>query len=545
VHGEWDAPHAFLEANRQRVVEVLAAEHRVRRDLLVDDEAILRFFDARVPAEVTTGKRFDRWWKGERQRRPDLLTLRQEDLIDPAAGPIDDDAYPEWLSLGSVPVPVTYTDERGHDLDGVSVDVPLALLDQADSLRLDWQVPGYREELVTALVRSLPKDVRRHLGPVGDAARSVLSEVGPDDGPLLEVLVPALARHAGVAVRMGRADLEQLPDHLRVTYRTVDDRGRALAWSKDLPALRRRMHARLREAVAAASPLEEVEGLRSWTIGDVPPTVEATYRGQPITTYPALVDEGDSVALRVLPTAGEQAAAMWGGTRRLLLLGVGSPLRTLDRALPNAAKLAIAASSRVTAADVYTQSAAAAVDALLLEAGGPVWTQAGFEALLASVKHRLASVAVATAAAAAEILALVDGVERQLSAMVAPALDETVLDVQAQLARLLHPGWIATTGVDRLPDLRRYVEAIAHRLARAPQDPRRDEARLLVIQDLERAYAAVAARDVDGQVRTMLEELRVATFAQPVGAKGGPSEQKVRKALAALSRPPTRSGVET
>ncbi|HEX4867827.1 MAG TPA: ATP-dependent RNA helicase HrpA, partial [Acidimicrobiales bacterium] len=536
VHGEWDAPHAFLEENRQRVVEVLAAEHRVRRDLLVDDDALVRFFEARVPAEVTTGKRFDRWWKGERARRPELLTFTQDDLIDPSAGPVDDDAYPEWVSLGAVPVPVTYTDERGHELDGVSVDVPLALLDQAEELRLDWQVPGYREELVAALIRSLPKEVRRHLSPVGDAARAVLAEVGPEDGPLLDALVPALARRAGVAVRMGRANLEQVPDHLRVTYRAVDDRGRALAWSKDLPALRRKMQARRREAVAAASPIEEVEGLRSWTIGDVPRTVEATYRGQRITTYPALVDEGDSVALRVLPTAAEQGGAMWGGTRRLLLLGVGSPLRTLDKALPNAAKLAIAASSRVTAAEVYTQSAAAAVDALLLEAGGPVWTQAAFEGLLATVRARFAAVAVAAATTAGEILGLANSVERQLATMVAPALDETVVDVQAHLTRLLHAGWIATTGVDRLPDLRRYLEAVAHRVARAPQNPRRDEARLVVVQDLEREYARLAARDLDGHVRTMLEELRVATFAQPVGAKGGPSEQKVRKALAGLSR---------
>jgi len=536
VEGDWDAPHAFLAENRQRVVEVLAAEHRVRRDLLVSEEERERFFDERVPEDVTTGKRFDRWWRDARAADPDQLTYRVEDLIDPAAGPIDDAAYPEWLHLGTVAVPVTYTDERGHDLDGVSVDLPVALLDQAESLRLDWQVPGYREELVSALVRTLPKDVRRHLGPVGEAARRVLAEVGPDDGPLLEAIVPVLARHAGVPVRMGRADLDQVPDHLRVTYRAVDDRGRALAWSKDLAALRRRMRARQQEALAAAAPLEERTGLRAWPGGTIPRLLEVTYQGQRLDAHPALVDEGDSVALRVLATEAEQRAAMWGGTRRLLLLAVGSPLRTIDRALPAAAKLAIAGSERVSAAEVYTQSAEAAVDALLLAAGGPVWDEAGFERLVAQVKGRFAQTAASVANQVGEILAVADDVERRLDGMLSAALDETVLDVRAHLGRLLHPGWIATVGVDRLPDLRRYVEAIAHRVERAPKDPCRDESRLVLLQDLERRYRPLAASDVDGSVRTLLEELRVATFAQPIGAKGGPSEQKARKAIAALER---------
>ncbi|MFP5257276.1 MAG: ATP-dependent RNA helicase HrpA [Acidimicrobiia bacterium] len=553
VEGDWDAPHAFLAENWDRVVEVLAAEHRVRRDLLVSQEQRAQLFDERIPHDVTSGRRFDRWWRDERARRPDLLSYRLEDLVDPDAGPIDDAAYPEWLQLGAVAVPVTYTDERGHDLDGVSVDVPVALLDQAESLRLDWQVPGYREELLAALVRTLPKDVRRHLGPVGEAARRVLAEVGPHDGPLLEVVVPVLARHAGVPVRMGRASLDQVPNHLRVTYRAVDDRGRALAWSKDLPALRRRMRARQREALAAAAPIEERTGLRTWPGGEVPRTLEVEYRGQRLVAHPALVDEGDSVALRVLPTEPEQRAAMWGGTRRLLLLAIGSPLRTIDRALTAPARLAIAASDRVTAAEVYTQSAEAAVDALLLAAGGPAWEHDAFERLVAQVKQGFARVAGAIASQVGEIVAVVDEVERRLDGMLSAALDETVLDVRAHLDRLLHPGWIAVTGADGLPDLRRYVDAIAHRVERAPKDPRRDERRLVALQDLERRYRMLADRDVDGSVRTLLEELRVATFAQSVGARGGPSEQKARKAIDGSSGgadgapgvPPRRTGLRS
>ncbi|MET0727294.1 MAG: ATP-dependent RNA helicase HrpA [Acidimicrobiales bacterium] len=535
VEGDWDAHHAFLEDNHDQVVSVLALEHRVRRDLFVGDDALVRFFDERVPGDITTGNRFDRWWRRERERRPDLLTYRTADLVDPSAGPIDDTSYPEWVDLDGTPLPLTYTDQPGHDVDGVTVDVPVLLLDRADRLRLDWQVPGFRADLVAALLRTLPKDVRRLVSPVGDTARSVVDAIGPEDGPLLEVLSRELSARTGVAVLLVRATLDQVPDHLRVTYRAVDDAGRPLAWSKDLPALRARMRARLRAAVAAAAPLDEVDGLRSWTIGTVPRSLEATSGSLTITAYPTLVDDGDSVSLRIVPTEAEQASAMWAGTRRLLLLAVGSPLRTLDRSLANATKLALATSSHASAAEVYLDCSEAAVDQLLLEGGGPVWDQAAFEELQARVRHRFAATAAEAATLVGQVLATIGEVERRLAGMLSEALDDTVVDVQAHVSRLLHRGWIAAAGIDRLPDVLRYARALEHRVTKAPSDPARDRARIALLRSLEAEYRTVAEQDADGSVRTMLEELRVATFAQTVGAKGGPSERKVRNALAALT----------
>jgi ATP-dependent helicase HrpA len=279
--------------------------------------------------------------------------------------------------------------------------------------------------------------------------------------------------------------------------------------------------------------MAEVEGLRAWTVGTIPRSLAITHDGQPLTAYPTLVDEEDSVALRVVPTEAEQRVAMWGGTRRLLLLQLGSPLRTLDKALPNATKLALAASDHLRPADVYQQAASAAVDQLLLEAGGPVWDEAAFTELLKGVKAGFAPVAVAAATVVGEVASVVSSIEARLATMLAPALDDTVVDAQAHLHRLLHPGWVTAAGVDRLPDVLRYVRAIEHRLTKAVGQPDRDRVKIPPIKALEREYARVAGRDVDGSVRTMLEELRVTTFAQPL-ARGGVSEQKVRKALAAL-----------
>ena len=536
VQGEWDGPHAFLAANHDRVIEVLALEHRLRRDLLVGDDELVEFFDTRVPHHVTTGKRFDRWWRKERERHPDLLTFTTDVLVGGDAGALDvADDFPEWVRVGGVDLPLTYTADPASDLDGVTVDVPLLLLDRVEEARLDWQVPGLREELVTALVRGLPKDLRRALGPVPDLVPGLLADLGPGDGPLLDVLPRALGRRAGAPIVLGARDLAELPAHLQVTYRVVDDRGRPVAWSHDLGALRARMAERLRAALTERSPLPALTDLRAWPDAELPRTVEVRHAGTTVTGYPALVDEGDSVARRVLPSEVDQRTAMWGATRRLLLLQLGSPLRTLDRSLSTATKLALTGSRRTTAADAYRESTEAAVDHLLLQAGGAVWDADAFAGLLTRVRAGFVEAAVAAATAVGEVLASATAVDARLATLHQEALDTTAVDVEAQLARLLHRGWIGAAGLDRLPDVARYLRAIEHRLTKAVTDPVKDQAKLLTVVPLERDYRRVAGRDATGDLRWQLEELRVATFAQPVGAKGGPSEQRLRKAIAALA----------
>jgi ATP-dependent helicase HrpA len=534
VDGDWDGRHAFVKANQEQVAAVVAREERVRRDLLVSDEALTAFFAARVPADVTTARRFDRWWKGARRSQPDLLTYTAADLVEADAGPLDLAAYPDWWRWGDARLPLTYVLDPTSDLDGVVVDVPLPLLDRVGEARLDWQVPGHRLALVTALLRALPKGARRHHTPAAEVAAELLATVGPEDGPLVDVLAAALSQRAGPAVAPHHLDLEAVPRHLRVTYRAVDDTGRALAWSKDLTALRRRLADRVRDALAAAAPVDEVSGATSWVFGAVPRTVTVSHAGLAITGHPALVDEGDTVGLRVLPSEPEQRTAMWGGTRRLLLLQLGSPLRTLDKALPNATKLALARSERLSAAEAYRQCAAAAVDELLVQAGGPVWDADGFRSLLAVVRSGFAAAAVSSARLVGEVLASAARVDATLAAMVTPAHDESVLDARDHLDRLLHRGWVSAAGFDRLPDLARYLRALDHRVEKARVRPDRDRRHIAAFQHMERDYRRVASRDADGGVRTMLEELRVSTFAQSVGAKGGVSETKVRAAIARL-----------
>jgi ATP-dependent helicase HrpA len=536
VDGDWDGDrHAFVQANKAQVADVVALEERVRRDLLVSDDDLEAFFDARVPADVTTARRFDRWWKIEQRERPDLLTYTRADLVEPGAGLLDLAGFPDRWPLGDAYLPLTYVLDPGSELDGVVVDVPLPLLDHVGRAGLDWQVPGRRHELVTALLRTLPKDLRRHHTPAPDVSAEVLEQIAPSNGPLLDVLAASLTQRAGVAVAAHHLDLDAVPAHLRVTYRAVDERGAPLAWSKDLRALQRRLAERVRAALAAQAPVDEVTGARTWVFGTIPHAVTVTHAGLEVTGHPALVDEGDTVGLGVLPSVAEQRASMWGGTRRLLLLQLGAPLRTLDQALPNTAKLALASSPRVRAAEAYRDCAAGAVDQLLVESGGPVWDGGAFAGLLAAVRSGFAPAAVGLAGLVGEALQHANAVEAHLATMLTPAHDDTVLDVQAHLDRLLHRGWIADAGFDQLPDVVRYLRALEHRTGKARSQPDRDRRHIAGLQALERDYRRVAPRDAEGKIRTMLEELRVSTFAQSVGAKGGVSEAKVRAALARLA----------
>ncbi|CAN5628778.1 ATP-dependent RNA helicase HrpA [soil metagenome] len=538
VGGEWDARHDFLQDNATRIAEVRSLEDRARRDLLVGDDELAALYDERVPPHVQSARHFDRWWRDERARRPDLLTFTPQALTRVAAGPVDPADFPDVWRTGELALDLSYRFDPDDELDGVTVEVPLAVLNQLDGHDFTWQVPGRRAELVTALLRSLPKAERRRFGPAPDVARELLAIVNPDHGALQEVLAAGLARLSGEPVSAASFQLDQVPDHLRITFRAVGASGRPVAWSKDLDALRAHLAGRVRTAIAEAAPRVEVSGLRSWTIGTLPPIVRTEHAANPVTGFPALIDEGDTVAVRVLASEADQNRLMGAGTRRLLLLAVGSPIKQLLRVLPDDTQLALAGANHATVAELLQDCAAAAVDRIVADHGGPAWDEAAFTALSKAVRAGFADVAAGAAVVVGQIVATAAGVERDLARLSAPATTESVADVRRQLSSLLAPWFVTTAGVRRLPDLLRYVRAVERRLPKLAGDPARDRRLLGQVQQLEQEYAAVAAGDPTGQVRWLLEELRVSLFAQVLGTSQPVSEPRIRRELQRLIASP-------
>jgi ATP-dependent helicase HrpA len=415
-----------------------------------------------------------------------------------------------------------------------------------DGTEFGWQVPGLREEMVTELIRTLPKPLRTRFVPVPDTARAILPQLGAPHGDLLDSLSAALGRLGGVPVPRSAFEESRLPAHLRITFRVVEDGpdgdSTVLASGKDLAALRRGLRPRLQATLSEAARGLTRSGLRGWDLDALPRVFE---HGQ-VRAYPALADAGDAADIRLFETQAEAEAAMLGGTRRLLLLAVPSGARAVASRLPVSAKLAMSRHPYRSTDALLDDCAAAAADQIILDAGGPAWDAAGFARLLEMARERLAAVTADVVSQVARVLAEAHAAEASLAATPAPALAAAYTDMRRQLTALVHPGFVTQTGARRLADLVRYLRAISRRLAKLPEVPARDAERMAAVHRVTDDYAGVLAglppsrrRSPDAQaVRWMIEEFRVSLFAQLLGTRGAVSEQRIERALDQLRLAP-------
>ncbi|MEO7421604.1 MAG: ATP-dependent RNA helicase HrpA, partial [Ornithinibacter sp.] len=551
VEGDWDTRHDFWRDNLRTLARVAELEEQARRrDIVVDDEVVHAFYDARIPPDVVSERHFDRWWRGERRRRPDLLTLTEELLTSDAGEGVSAEDYPRTGRQGDLELDVTYQFSPGEAADGVTVHVPVAVLNRVRDDGFDWQVPGLRGDLAVALLKSLPKSTRRHFVPTPDHARAALAEADPARGSLTDELARVLRERTGVGIAPGEWDVPRVPDHLRVTFSIEASGGRVVARGKDLEALRPSAGGAVREGMARAGRSLERTGLTTWSIEEVPETFEGRAGGQSVIGHPALVDEGASVALRVLADAGTAEAAHRAGVRRLLLLGTTAPWKRVLARLSNAQKLALADNPHGSVPALLQDCLDAAVDAIVAEhVSGPVRTQDAYAAALAAVRTHAATRVLSVIEAVEPVLALRAQVLRTLDALAAgaaaPRTAATRADVLAQVSGLLGPGFVAASGVDRLGDLQRYLRAAQHRLERATTNPR--EAVLQEsIDTVESAYAdlldglpAQRRRSADVvDIAWTVEELRVSLFAQSLGTTRPVSQKRALAAIAAVAGNP-------
>jgi ATP-dependent helicase HrpA len=534
VEGDWDTHHAFFAANRRLVDDLEALEERARRrDLVVGDSAVYDFYDARVPADVVSGRHFDAWWKDARRTTPDLLTMTLDDLLSAAAVDVSPGDYPSAWSSGDLVLDLDYAFDPGAADDGVAVEVPVEVLNRVRAEDFEWQVPGLRLELVTALLKSLPKPVRVKVGPAPDAARELLSRVDPRQEELLPALERELRATRGLLVRREEWDWSRVPVHLRTLFRVVDAGGKVLGEGRDLTELQQRLAPTVAKALSTATSLERT-GLTSFPPDPVPAEVEqGAVRG-----YPALVDEGSSAALRVLPTAEEAATAHRAGVRRLLLLALPNPVRGLSDRLTTTQKLALSRNPHGSVAALLDDVVLAAVDGLV----EPVRDAESFTALATRARGELPA-AVTTALTATErVLALWHEVTAALAAETRAPLQAAVRDMTAQVERLVAPGFVAATGAARLRDVERYLRAVQRRLDRLPRDPARDahaQARVAAVEEERRSFLAGVPRALAGspaveELRWMVEELRVSLFAPDLRTRYPVSEQRIYKAMDAI-----------
>ncbi|MFG2194887.1 ATP-dependent RNA helicase HrpA [Streptomyces sp. NPDC048639] len=570
VEGDWRTHHQFFHDNRKLLGEVEELEHRARRrDILVDDETLFDFYDRRVPEHVVSGAHFDSWWKHKRHEEPDLLDFERSMLINERAEAVTKDDYPDSWRQGRLKFRVTYQFEPGADADGVTVHVPLQVLNQVAPDGFDWQIPGLRPDLVTEMIRSLPKAIRRNYVPAPDFAQRFLAAAGSPETaggsperaeaePLPVALARGLQRMVGVPVSADDFDPGKVPDHLKITFRVVDERRRKIAEDKDLETLRLRLKPKTREAISKAFEKasgasggpggpEQRTGLTQWTIGALPRTFETRRSGQPVKAYPALVDEGASVAVRLFDTEAEQAEAMWRGTRRLILLNIPSnPAKFAQSKLTNQQKLALSSNPHGSIQALFDDCVTAATDRLMAARGGTAWDEESFRKLFDAVRADLVDATMDAVRKVQEVLAAWQSCERRLktpplstSAVLLPSLT----DVRQQLAELIRPGFVTDHGVRRLPDLLRYLVAVDRRLTQLPTNLQRDTARTAKVHEMQDEYAWLLEQLPQGKpvpqevrdIRWMIEELRVSYFAHALGTAYPVSDKRIVKAVDAAA----------
>lgn len=558
--GEFDTKAPFFAHNQQLIREIRELEHKARRpDVLVDERAIFGFYDALVPEGIYNGTTFERWRKEAEAANPKLLYMTREYLMRHAAADISEAQFPDRIAVNGMELKLSYRFEPAHPLDGVTLTVPLHLLNQLDAARFEWLVPGLIREKIGYYFKALPKQIRRHLVPAPEKVTAFLEEQdqemqgqgarvkGERDKTSGASLAVALARFAqraaGVPVSADAWEHAEVPAHLRMNYRVVDDAGRELAMGRDLEALQAQLGQAAQLTFAKAEAGIERDAVRAWDFGDLPEQISFTRGGRKLTGYPALVDAGESVAIRLFDTRAAADRSMRGGVCRLLRIDLKEQMKQLEKNLPGLTQAVMQLRSIASADDLKHDLVAAICDRAFIGEDDLPRSQQEYEAQKERARTRMPAV---RDAACRMLSAIADDHHRAglRLAGVPPALNRVAADVRAQLQELVYRGFLSATPWEQLQHLPRYLKAISVRLDKFPGNPERDAEHAASIAALWKSYQersdkllkAGAEAPALENFRWQLEELRVSLFAQELKTPYPVSVKRLRKIWDSLTR---------
>ena len=534
----------FLAHNRRLVAEVAELEHKARRqDVLVDPETIAAFYAERLPPDVATLAAFERWRTGAEAKAPKLLHLTREALMRHAAASITEAQFPETLAMAGAQLPLKYRFAPGHPLDGLTLTVPLALLNQLDEARLDWLVPGMIREKVTAYLKSLPKAVKNRMVPLPEHVTAFLEAASAGKQPLADALRAWIAARFGASLPPDAFARAEIPPHLAINVRVVDASGTELASGRDLAALRRELGQAAQMTFAAAGPAFERKGLSRWDFGQLPATLAVVRNGAKLTGYPAIVDEKDSVALVLLDTEAAALAATRAGVVRLIRIALKDALSRWEKDAPGFAAPALQLKT-VVATDVLRADVMAAVCDRAFVGDDPLpRDERAFAEQVRRARTRLPAVAEGAFRLLGAIAAEHQAVSQRLAALPG-AHGRFAAELRAQRDALVYPGFFAATPWHALQHLPRYLKALDRRAAKYVERPDRDARHAEAVAALWQRYRERAERNraagrdepALAEFRWLLEELKVSLFAQELRTPSPVSYKRLERAWAELAR---------
>jgi ATP-dependent helicase HrpA len=577
VEGEWDTRLPFLAHNQKLIAQVQDLEHKARRqDVLVDDDLIQAFYEQQLPHDVCSGATLERWYRDEVKKQPKLLHLTREELMRHEAAGITTSAFPKTLRLGGIDCTATYLHEPGDSKDGVTVAVPIYALNQVSDERCEWLVPGMLHGKVLALCKTLHQRPRSRLVPLPDYA-AAFCELAPfAQGGLMDALLKAVRDRTQLPVQRNDFKLEQLPPHLFMNFRVVDEHGRQLGAGRDLASLKAELGAQARSAFqalavlkvpaaalpAATAPAANLgrgvtasvaappaaraaaqdvpQSYTAWTFGELPELMEVRRGPQVLVGFPALIDRGTAVEIEVFDEPDIAAARHRAGLRRLVALQLKEPLKYLEKNIPGLQQMAAFYMPLGTQEELRDQVISVAVDRAFLAEPLP-GDEHRFKARLEEGRARLNLIAQEVARQAQAVLTDYAAALRKLKDSRPPK--EVADDIQAQLQRLVGKQFLLQTPWPALQHLPRYLKAVVLRLDKLRADPARDATRLAELRPLEQRWVRRLA-ELKGagharmdEYRWLLEELRVSLFAQELRTPQPVSAKRLDKAWAQLSSP--------
>lgn len=535
VDGDWTTHHNFFHDNKRKLAEASEYEEKARRrGLVVDEDTLFDFYDQRIPESVTTARHFDSWWK--KQKNKHSLDFDPEALLEDDHD-VTEDAFPDRWLKGSIDYDLSYKFEPGDPLDGVTLRVPVPLLAGLDTEGFDWLVPGLRLELVTELIRSLPKALRRTVVPAPEFAERALPKLLPYEGALIDQLAAVLRDMGGQGINAADFRPDQLPPHLRMNFAAVDKRGKIIDSDRDLTALVQRQAGHISSSVSRVGRAAESASVKEWsedTLGAIDEEVTTVVDGHEVTAYPALVATKEGVALKVHPTKAAADASMITTTLTLLLREISVNTQHMVKGLPLQQRVAVDAYPHGGAEGLVNDARVAAVRDIMMEKGGPVRSPGEFTTLLNAVKPEVPGRVRQAVVAIAPGLAEFSNLNAELKQWEGPAID----DIRGQLKFLLPPNAITMHGMQHLRHLPRYIQAARIRLEDMNLDPERDADRQADVDEAKaylnnRLRSLPAGREKTREVKDiywMIEELRVSLFAQRLGTAHAVSVRRIQKA---------------
>jgi len=547
VNGEFNTLAPFFAHNQKMIEDIEALEHKSRRpDVLVDDELIFAFYDQRIPAGMHNGAAFEKWRKEAEREQPKLLYLKKDDLMRHEAAGITTEQFPPQMVMNNVSYAMAYNFAPGKSDDGVTLTVPQALLNQVSAARCEYLVPGVLAEKVAQLVKSLPQKLRRNCVPVPEFAAFFAGSVKPSDTPLLQALARFIREQRQIEVPLDAFRLEQLPPHLLMNFRVVDEHGRQLGMSRNFAALRGEWA--LKQAVVTSSPVakqavvqERSSGERytEWRFGDFPATRTEQRAGQTITVFNALVDEGDAVSLQSFDTREEAQAVHRAGLRRLFMLALKEQVKYLEKNLPGLQAMAMQFLPFGSQQDLQRQIIAVTFDRCSLNEPLPE-NEKAFAERCKDAKGRLNLVAQEIARLVAVVLAEHHALQKTLPQFKAHA--QVLQDIRSQCDWLLGKEWVGRTPYERMQHMPRYLKAINVRLEKLKANPVRDAQNLAQLNPLLQQWGrklSAQQGEVDARLTDfgwMVQELRVSLFAQELKTPVIVSVKRLEKMLAEMNR---------